>query len=67
MTTSPPISDFTTNVAASWISADWNALIVGYKDSDGIGTKAQVSAVLRKVNRATLGEHYLTATYLLVS
>ncbi|MDO9104508.1 MAG: hypothetical protein Q7U57_06055 [Methylovulum sp.] len=41
---------------AYWKSADWNALIVGYKDTDGISTKAQVSASLRKVNRATLGE-----------
>lgn len=41
---------------ASWKSADWNALIVGYKDPDGISAKAQVSASLRKVNRATLGE-----------
>ena len=41
---------------ASWKSADWNALIVGYKDTDGISTKAQVSASLRKVSRATLTE-----------
>ena len=41
---------------ASWKSADWNALIVGYKDPDGISTKAQVSASLRKVSRATLTE-----------
>jgi len=41
---------------AYWKSADWNALIVGYKDTDGISTKAQVSASLRKVSRATLGE-----------
>ncbi|MDD5275821.1 MAG: hypothetical protein PHR16_07035 [Methylovulum sp.] len=41
---------------ASWKSADWNTLIVGYKDADGISTNAQVSASLRKVSRATLGE-----------
>jgi len=41
---------------AYWKSADWNALIVGYKDTDGISTKAQVSASLKKVSRATLGE-----------
>ncbi|WP_019865529.1 hypothetical protein [Methylovulum miyakonense] len=41
---------------ASWISPSWNSLIVGYKDTDGISTKAQVSAALRKVSRATLGE-----------
>lgn len=45
---------------ASWKSADWNALIVGYKDTDGISTKAQVSASLRKVSRATLGETTIT-------
>jgi hypothetical protein len=41
---------------AYWKSADWNTLIVGYKDPDGIGAKTQVSASLRKVSRATLGE-----------
>ncbi|MDP1614960.1 MAG: hypothetical protein Q8L68_04110 [Methylococcales bacterium] len=41
---------------ASWKSADWNMLIVGYKDPDGISAKAQVSASLRKVSRSTLGE-----------
>lgn len=41
---------------AEWKSVDWNSLIVGYKDADGISSKAQVLASLRKVSRATLGE-----------
>jgi hypothetical protein len=41
---------------ASWVSADWNSLIVGYKDTDGISAKAQVSASLRKISRATMTE-----------
>ena len=41
---------------AYWKSADWNTLIVGYKDPDGISTKAQVTASLRKLSRATLTE-----------
>ena len=48
--------DLTLDVPASWVSVDWNALIVGYKDTDGYGAKAQVSASLKKVSRATLGE-----------
>lgn len=41
---------------ASWVSADWNSLIVGYKDTDGISTKAQVTASLKKISRATMTE-----------
>jgi len=41
---------------ASWVSTDWNSLIVGYKDTDGISSKAQVTASLRKISRATLLE-----------
>lgn len=42
---------------AYWASTiNWNALVVGYKDPDGVGTKAQVTAALRKVSRATLAE-----------
>lgn len=41
---------------AAWVSADWNALIVGYKDTDGISTKAQVVASLKRINRATMTE-----------
>jgi len=41
---------------ASWVSADWNSLIVGYKDTDGISAKAQVSASLKKISRATMLE-----------
>ena len=41
---------------AYWKSADWNTLIVGYTDPDGISTKTQVTASLRKLNRATLTE-----------
>jgi|GEM_PF-1141302 len=52
----PAPSDGFIGTPACWKSADWNALIVGYKDPDGISTKAQVSASLRKVSRATLGE-----------
>jgi len=37
-------------------SPSWNSLIVGYKDTDGISTKAQVTASLKKISRATLGE-----------
>lgn len=37
-------------------NANWNSLVVGYKDPDGISTKAQVSVSLRKVSRATQGE-----------
>lgn len=60
-----PVYDYVPAVPASgglfgtqayWKSADWNALIVGYKDTDGISTKAQVSASLKKVSRATLSE-----------
>jgi len=38
------------------ISPDWNTLIVGYKDTDGISTKARVTASLKRVIRATMGE-----------
>lgn len=41
---------------AAWVSADWNSLIVGYKDTDGISTKAQVNAALKRINRATMTE-----------
>lgn len=41
---------------ASWKSADWNTLIVGYKDPDGISSKSQVMVSLRKLSRATLTE-----------
>lgn len=41
---------------ASWTSADWNSLIVGYKDTDGISAKAQVSASLKKISRTTMLE-----------
>ncbi len=41
---------------ASWVSADWNSLIVGYKDTDGISAKAQVTASLKKISRATMTE-----------
>lgn len=41
---------------ASWKSINWNALVVGYKDTDGISAKAQVIASLKKLNRATMTE-----------
>lgn len=44
------------DIPAYWKSASWNSLIVGYKDADGISSKAQVSASLKKVTRATLSE-----------
>lgn len=43
-------------VPASWKSVDWNALVVGYKDPDGVGTAAQVIARLKRMNRATFAE-----------
>lgn len=49
-----PIYDFQSTGSAR--SAFWNHLIVGYKDPDGISTKAQVLVSLRKVSRATQGE-----------
>jgi len=44
--------------AAYWKNPnwEWNSLIVGYKDTDGIGTKAQMTASQKKVSRATLSE-----------
>ena len=49
----------TVGFASDVVSAEnvsWNSLIVGFKDPDGISTKAQVSVSLRKVSRATQGE-----------
>lgn len=43
-------------IPASWKSISWNAMVVGYKDPDGMGTAARVTAVLKRVSRATLGE-----------
>lgn len=48
--------DITITVPAGWVSAQWNALVVGYKDPDGAGTDARVLATLKRLNRATLGE-----------
>lgn len=48
--------DITIQVPASWKSVNWNALVVGYTDPDGLNTNAQVSATLRKLSRATLTE-----------
>ena len=52
----PAVSGDLFDIPAYWKSASWNSLIVGYKDADGISAKAQVSASLRKVARATLSE-----------
>ncbi len=41
---------------ASWKSVDWNALVVGYQDPDGMGTGSQFTATLKKMNRATFVE-----------
>lgn len=45
------------DVAAGWVSAKFNALVVGYKDPDGIGTDTRVLATLKRLNRATLTEN----------
>jgi hypothetical protein len=52
----PPAAGDFVGTPASWISADWNSLIVGYKDTDGISAKAQVSASLKKISRTTMTE-----------
>ncbi len=49
--------DITINQPAAWVPAKWNALVVGYKDPDGIGTGARVLATLKRLNRATLTEN----------
>jgi hypothetical protein len=41
---------------ADWVSANWNAMIVSYKDPDGMGTGAQFTATLKKINRTTFAE-----------
>lgn len=53
--TSP--DDFITELPAAWVSAKWNALVVGYKDPDGIGTDTRVLATLKRLSRATLAEN----------
>jgi hypothetical protein len=53
--TSP--DDFITEIAAAWVPAKWNALVIGYKDPDGIGTDAQVVAQLKRLNRLNLVEN----------
>ena len=48
--------DITIQVPAGWKSVNWNALVVGYKDPDGLNSNANVSVQLKRVSRATLGE-----------
>jgi hypothetical protein len=43
-------------IPAYWKSVSWNAMVVGYKDPDGMGAAARVTAILKRVNRATQGE-----------
>jgi len=58
-----PIYDYVPQAPEGFIPASnlavnpqWNTLIVGYKDPDGIGTNASVSASLKRVIRATMVE-----------
>ena len=58
----PATGDFNFGTPAAWVSANWNALVVGYKDPDGVGKEARVLATLRRINRANLADN-LVATF----
>ena len=57
-----PIYDYVKGLPDGFIpnavakSPDWNTLIVGYKDADGVLTTTRVSAVLKRVIRSSLVE-----------
>lgn len=55
-TPAPDAGGIAITTPASWKSVGWNALVVGYKDPDGMGAGARFTATLKKMNRATFAE-----------